>query len=207
MREHQAPADAIASSESLLGLYEERLESCDPAGVWTVSDGQFVSSDRGGGDRGDREARRRKFHTWAECVARGNNLVPAAATPEQAVQAWLHLLKGVSPFYVPGLSVIERLFEASSVMCCELETRAAATVVTDLKRDVSPLLTIKKAAELLTVCEDTIRKMGRDGEIKIIRLGPRRQRIPASEIHRLRNTPRFWSRTRLPEITRPTKAD
>jgi excisionase family DNA binding protein len=62
------------------------------------------------------------------------------------------------------------------------------------KADTSRLLTIKKAAELLSTHEDTIRRMGKRGELEIITIGRRAQRIKASEILRVRNTPRFRNR-------------
>lgn len=57
--------------------------------------------------------------------------------------------------------------------------------------DQSSLLTIKRVAELFKCHEDTVRAMGRRGEIEIIRLGPRVLRIKASEVHRLRQTNKF----------------
>jgi excisionase family DNA binding protein len=60
--------------------------------------------------------------------------------------------------------------------------------------DDVPLFTVKEAAELLNCHEDTVRAMGRRGDIEIITIGRRGQRIKASEIERLKQTPRFLYR-------------
>jgi excisionase family DNA binding protein len=60
--------------------------------------------------------------------------------------------------------------------------------------DDQPLLTVKEAADLLNCHEDTIRAMGERNEIEIIKIGPRGQRIKASEIERLLQTPKFQYR-------------
>ena len=67
-------------------------------------------------------------------------------------------------------------------------------VVAPKPLDASPLLTVKKAAELLKCHEDTVRAMGRRGDIEIVKTGPRLQRIKASEILRLRSKPKFSDR-------------
>ena len=55
-------------------------------------------------------------------------------------------------------------------------------------------LSIREAATVLGVHEDTIRRMGQRGEIEIISIGPKLKRVPKSEIARLRATSKFSRR-------------
>lgn len=55
-------------------------------------------------------------------------------------------------------------------------------------------LSIQDAAKVLGVDEDTIRRMGKSGEIEIISLGRKLKRVPKSEIARLRATQKFSRR-------------
>jgi excisionase family DNA binding protein len=58
----------------------------------------------------------------------------------------------------------------------------------------SDLLTIREASERLKCHPQTVRAMGRRGEIEILQFGPRRQRITLAEIERLEETAKFMYR-------------
>lgn len=64
---------------------------------------------------------RGRFRSLAETAAKRARLVPPTATPEQAEQAWLHLLKQRGSPYLDGDYRLNDLFEASADLALELE--------------------------------------------------------------------------------------
>jgi hypothetical protein len=103
-------------------------EGPGPEGNWVISGGP--NNDQG------REVLRRQFEVDSSRAAKAADAVGTDATEEQAIQAWLHLLKrSKSPYFEDwgawgSKGMLNELYWASAFMCHELDTRAQNTQFT-----------------------------------------------------------------------------
>jgi hypothetical protein len=95
----------------------------NPAGQWVITGGPRNNQER--------HALRVVFRLLATRAAIAADLVAVDVAPEQAVQAWLHLLKRSNSPYLNALS-LDRLFDASALLCHELWTGASIALVREL---------------------------------------------------------------------------
>jgi hypothetical protein len=107
----------------------------DPDGQWVITGGPR--------DNQERHALRVVFRLLATRAAIAADLVAVDVSPEQAVQAWLHLLKRSNSPYLNAIR-LERLFDASALRCHELWTGASIALVRELASEgrkvyISPL--------------------------------------------------------------------
>jgi hypothetical protein len=95
----------------------------NPTSYWVVS--------VDGPDNVRREVLRAKFRSLAERASRAVGLADHAASSEDAEQVWLCLLaESDSPFLKYNAGWIDRLFEASALMCHQLGSRSQSRVQT-----------------------------------------------------------------------------
>src|SRR5262249_44520736 len=112
----RAHRDAIRRAEAQLSEAKSR----ESDGFWTLVGPSGI-------DEQQRAILRGRFESLAAAAARLAGLVGADATQEQAVQAWLHLLKDrKSPYFEMGHK-LSRLFEASADLVLQLEARPVLT--------------------------------------------------------------------------------
>jgi excisionase family DNA binding protein len=139
-----------------------------------------------------------------------------SASSEQACTAWLDLLRTRSAHYrelngsatidgehfATSGGVVERLCRASAELCLGLESEmalkrpeglsseqpiAGQTMTAPKFTPSEPLVAVQKAAKLLGVHEDTVRRMQDAGTIHLVRVGHLR-RVRKSDIDRLLRT-------------------
>ena len=122
MRDPSSSLDAVY----LMGRKVMRVavahENWNPAGAWVITGGPKDFEERG--------ALQARFESLAARAAVAAGVVAPDATLEEAVQAWLHLLKcRPSPHLVPDFGqkdwgMLNQLYRASALMCHELGTTA-----------------------------------------------------------------------------------
>lgn len=113
--ERQADPIALEMMERRLTNAEaEAAVPRDPRGSWYI--------DGGPNNEQERRMLRVNFEALAERGAVGAGRAPSL-TPEQAVQEWLHMVNGSGSPYLKFFG-IDRLFDASALMCQQLGTEA-----------------------------------------------------------------------------------